>query len=142
MAPLSIEESEKSLAGGAVLIGLGLRILFERRDRPAEAPANAGPGLAWAYVSTLGLTITNPATIISFAALAATLSLGGGGGPARPAALVGGVLLGSAAWWFALAIGASLLRARLTPAVIGAINTFSGVAIVVLGMLAVYSAFS
>jgi threonine/homoserine/homoserine lactone efflux protein len=124
------------------LIGLGLRILFERRDRPAEIAAASRAGLAWAYLSTFGLTITNPATIISFAALAATLSLGGGGGPARPAALVGGVLLGSAAWWFALAIGASLLRARLTPAVIGAINTFSGLAIAVLGMLAVYSAFS
>ena len=131
-----------ALIGGAVLIGLGLRILFERRDRAAEIPAASGAGLAWAYLSTLGLTITNPATIISFAALAATLSLGGGGGPARPAVLVAGVLLGSAAWWCVLAIGASLLRTRLTPTVIRAINTFSGVAIAVLGMLAVYSAFS
>jgi threonine/homoserine/homoserine lactone efflux protein len=131
-----------ALIGGAVLIGLGLRILFERKERPVEVPSTSSTGLAWAYVSTLGLTITNPATVISFAALAATLSLGGGGGPARPAALVGGVLLGSAAWWGALAIGASLLRARVTPAVIRGINTFSGAAISVLGMLAVYSAFS
>ena len=130
-----------ALIGGAVLMGLGLRILFERTERPAESPYTSTTGLAWAYVSTLGLTITNPATIISFAALAATLSLGGGGGPARPAALAGGVLLGSAAWWGALAIGASLLRARLTPSVIRGINTFSGAAISVLGMLAVYSAF-
>jgi hypothetical protein len=41
-----------------------------------------------------------------------------------------------------LALGASLVRARMTPAVIRAISTFSGVAIAVLGMLAVYSAFS
>ena len=34
-----------ALAGGAVLIGLGLRILFERRDRPAEGAANSGAGL-------------------------------------------------------------------------------------------------
>jgi threonine/homoserine/homoserine lactone efflux protein len=131
-----------ALTGGVVLIGLGLRILVERRDRPVGAPAASRAGLAWAYLSTLGLTISNPATIISFAALAATLSLGVGSGLARPAVLVGGVLLGSAAWWCALAIGASLLRARLTPAVIRAINTFSGLAIAVLGMLAVYSAFS
>ena len=132
-----------ALAGGAVLIGLGLRIVFDRSARPAEAPPTSGTGLAWAYFSTLGLTITNPATIISFAALAATLNLGGGGGggPARVAQLVAGVLIGSATWWCVLAIGASLLRARLTPAVIRAINTFSGLAIAVLGMLAVYSAF-
>jgi threonine/homoserine/homoserine lactone efflux protein len=131
-----------ALTGGAVLIGLGLRILFERPYRPVEAPATSSAGLAWAYLSTLGLTITNPATIISFAALAATLSLGASSGRVRPATLVGGVLFGSAAWWCALAIGASLLRTRLTPAVIRAINTFSGLAIAVLGMLATYSAFS
>jgi arginine exporter protein ArgO len=105
-------------------------------------PATSGAGLAWAYVSTLGLTITNPATIVSFAALAATLSLGAGSGPLRPAALVAGVLLGSASWWCVLALGAALLRARLTPGVIQAVNAFSGLAITALGMLAVYSAFS
>jgi threonine/homoserine/homoserine lactone efflux protein len=130
-----------ALIGGAVLIGLGLRILFERRAEPI-GPATSGAGLAWAYVSTLGLTITNPATIVSFAALAATLSLGAGSGPLRPAALVAGVLLGSASWWCVLALGASLLRARLTPGVIQAVNAFSGLAITALGMLAVYSAFS
>ncbi len=131
-----------ALVGGAVLIGLGLRILFDRSKRPAEASTKSGTGLPWGYVSTLGLTIANPATILSFAALAATLGLGGAGGPARPAVLVAGVLLGSATWWSVLAIGASLLRARLTPAVIRVINTFSGAAIAALGMLAVYSAFS
>jgi threonine/homoserine/homoserine lactone efflux protein len=131
-----------ALVGGAVLIALGLRILFERRASPAEAPATSRTGLAWAYVSTLGLTITNPATVISFAALAATLSLGAGSGLVRPAALVAGVLIGSAAWWCVLALGASVLRTRLTPAVIQAVNTFSGLAITALGMLAVYSAFS
>jgi threonine/homoserine/homoserine lactone efflux protein len=129
-----------ALTGGAVLIGVGLRILFERPNRPAEPPAT-GSGLAWAYVSTLGLTVTNPATIISFAALAATLGLTGGG-PVRPAVLVGGVLLGSAAWWCVMALGASLLRSRLTPAVIRGVSVFSGLAIAALGMLAIYSAFS
>ena len=131
-----------ALIGGAVLIGLGLRILFDRTEWPADAPAPSGAGLAWAYLSTFGLTITNPATIVSFGALAATLDLGGGAGRARPATLAGGVLLGSAVWWVTLAIGVSLSRARLTPAVIRAINAFSGLAIAVLGMLAVYSAFS
>jgi threonine/homoserine/homoserine lactone efflux protein len=130
-----------AVVGGAVLILLGARILLERRADDTQAPVVTGGGLAWAYASTLGLTITNPATILSFAALAATLGLGSGGGLARPAALVAGVLLGSATWWCLLAIAASRLRNRLTPTLVRAISTFSGVAIAVLGMLAVYSAF-
>ena len=130
-----------ALTGGAVLIGLGVRILFERPDRPGKAPAISRTSLAWAYLSTLGLTITNPATIISFAALAATLSLGGSSGLVKPAVLVLGVLVGSAAWWSVLAIGASLLRTRLTLGVIRGVSVFSGLAIAVLGMLAIYSAF-
>ena len=131
-----------AVIGGTVLIVLGARILLERRQELKEAPATTGTSLAWAYLSTLGLTITNPATIISFAALAATLGLGSGAGLMKPAVLIGGVLLGSVAWWCVLAVAASLLRTRLTPAVIRGVSAFSGLAIAVLGMLAIYSAFS
>jgi len=131
-----------AVVGGAVLVGFGLRMLFERRRDVAAAAAPTGRGLVWAYISTLGLTITNPATIISFAALAATLGLGTGGSFAGPALVVAGVLLGSAAWWCILVLLGSLLRARLTPSVVRGIGTFSGLAIVLLGILAVISAFS
>ena len=131
-----------ALVGGAVLIALGLRILIERVRSAEPAAAITGRGLAWAYASTLGLTITNPTTIVSFAALAATLGFGTGGSLIRPASVVAGVLLGSAAWWGILVVAASLLRARLTPGVVRGISTFSGLAIAVLGILAVVSAFS
>ena len=131
-----------ALVGGAVLIALGLRILIERVRSAEPAAAITGRGLAWAYASTLGLTITNPTTIVSFAALAATLGFGTGGSLIRPTSVVAGVLLGSAAWWCILVVAASLLRARLTPGVVRGISTFSGLAIAVLGILAVVSAFS
>ena len=131
-----------ALIGGVILVLLGARILMERRRASEATPPVTGRGQAWAYVSTLGVTITNPATIISFAALAATLGLGTGGSFVRPMLVVIGVLLGSAAWWFILVIGASLLRSRLTPRVVGWISTVSGLAIAVLGILAVISAFS
>ena len=131
-----------AVIGGVILVLLGARILMERsRASEATLPVT-GRGQAWAYVSTLGLTITNPATIISFAALAATLGLGTSGSFVRPMLVVIGVLLGSAAWWCILVIGASLLRSRLTPRVVGWISTVSGLAIAVLGILAVISAFS
>lgn len=131
-----------AVIGGAALILLGVRILLERHQTPSETPAITGSGLAWAYLSTLGLTITNPATVISFAALATTLGLGTGAGLVKPAVLVIGVLVGSAAWWCLLAVAASSLRGRLTPTVVRRISLFSGLTIATLGMLAIYSAFS
>ena len=131
-----------ALIGGAALIVLGARILLERpRATDATPPLNRR-GLASAYGSTLALTITNPATIVSFAALAATLGLGTGGLWLRPAAVVLGVLVGSAAWWCVLVVAVSLLRTRMAPALVRGISVFSGIAIAVLGMIAVLSAVS
>jgi threonine/homoserine/homoserine lactone efflux protein len=131
-----------AVAGGAILIVLGASFLMPRATDAAALPVANGRGAAWAYASTLGLTITNPATIVSFAALAATLGLGTGGSALRPSLVVVGVLLGSAAWWGVLVIGVSMLRTRLTPRVVRGIGVFSGLVIVVLGILAVLSAFS
>jgi len=130
-----------ALAGGVVLVALGARILLQRSWPAQAAVPMSRRGLAWAYASTLGLTITNPATIVSFAALATTLGLGAGGSPARPAAVAAAVLAGSASWWCALAFAASALRARLTQGLARGISVFSGAAIVSLGMVALYSAF-
>jgi threonine/homoserine/homoserine lactone efflux protein len=129
-----------ALIGGAALVVLGVRAIIERpAPREAAVPAG-GRGLAWAYASTLGLTITNPATIISFAALAAALGAGLAGGFLRPASVVVGVFAGSAAWWAVLATLATALRSRITPAVARGIGVASGVAIVALGALAIVAA--
>jgi threonine/homoserine/homoserine lactone efflux protein len=130
-----------ALAGGALLIVLGARTVLDR-PTTAEAASTNGAGLAWAYLSTLGLTITNPATIISFAALAATLGAGISGGFLRPALLVVGVLLGSVTWWCVLAALAAGLRARITPRVVRGISTASGLAILGLGVAALVAALS
>jgi threonine/homoserine/homoserine lactone efflux protein len=130
-----------ALAGGALLIVLGARIVLDR-PKTAEPASTNGSGLALAYLSTLGLTITNPATIISFAALAATLGAGISGGFLRPALLVVGVVLGSVTWWCVLAALAAGLRARITPRVVRGISTVSGLAIVGLGLAALVAALS
>jgi threonine/homoserine/homoserine lactone efflux protein len=130
-----------AVVGGTVLLMLGFRTLLERQVA-TETPRATARSLALAYFSTLGLTITNPATLISFAALAATLGLGTGGSLVRPAMVTAGVLLGSAAWWCVLAFVVGVLHARITPAVVRGISAFSGLAIVVLGIFAIVSGFS
>ncbi len=129
-----------ALVGGAALIVLGLRSIIERPPPAQEQAPTTARGMAWAYASTLGLTITNPATIISFAALAAALGAGLSGGLVRPSLVVVGVFAGSATWWALLAAMAALLRARVTPGVARTIGIVSGLAIAGLGALAIVSA--
>ncbi len=88
------------LVGGVFLLYLGLRTF---RERPTEREAVTGVasygGLAGAYASTFFLTLTNPSTILSFAAIFAGLGLAGeGGGYAAAAVLVASVFSGSALW--------------------------------------------
>ncbi|SRR6266567_2446931 len=138
-AAVSGERRWLALAGGALLVILGARIVLDER-KLVEAPPPDVTGVAWAYASTLGLTIANPATVISFAALAATLGVGISGGYGRPALVTAGVFLGSATWWCVLAAVASGLRARITPRAVRGISVASGIVIAGLGLAALISA--
>ena len=62
----------------------------------------------------VALTLTNPATILSFAALFASIGAGTGGAGGATA-VVAGVFLGSVAWWAILTGVVARLRARMTP---------------------------
>ena len=99
------------IAGGIFIVPLAVRML----RHPPEMAATDRPrrGLAGAYASTFGLTVTNPATILSFAAAFVGLGLLGTGGPGA-AALTGGVLSGSAAWWALLALGVLIVLGSAT----------------------------
>ena len=123
------------LVGGAFLLYLGIRTLL---SRPAERPAAAsGTGLARAYASTFLLTLTNPATILSFVAVFAGLGLASAGGDyAAATLLVLGVFSGSALWWLLLSGGVSLFRARFDARAMRWVNRLSGVVIATFGLAA------
>ena len=126
------------LVGAAVLLYLGLTTL---RARPATTTADAGAsGLVGTYASTLGLTLANPSTILSFAALFAGLGLGENeGGPSAASAMVLGVFLGSALWWLVLTGGIGLVRDRLSARGMYLVNVAAGLALVGFGLLALMS---
>jgi len=130
-----------ALAGGLALVFIGIRAVVSSPATREATTSTTRTGLAWAYTSILGLTITNPATIISFAALAAALGAGLSGSWTRPALVVAGVGLGSASWWLILAAITAALRARVTPTVARTIGIVSGLAIAALGAVAVVASF-
>jgi threonine/homoserine/homoserine lactone efflux protein len=116
------------LAGAAFLIFLGIRSLLAKpKDLNGDKPQSTG--LAAAFFSTLGLTLTNPPTILAFAAIFAGLGLASGADYAAAAWIVLGVFTGSAAWWIILAAAAGRLRGRLGPRHARAINIVSGITI-------------
>jgi threonine/homoserine/homoserine lactone efflux protein len=131
--------SALAVVGGAFLVWVGYRTM---RSVPAlaapEATARRG-GLAGAYLSTLGLTLTNPMTILSFVALFVGLGVSGGDA-AGAASLTLGVFLGSAAWWLLLVGAVGALRSRLTPTWMRRINLVSGALIAAFGVVAIATA--
>ena len=128
------------LVGGLALCYLGVRTL---RAAPVglQETARGRAQLAGAYATTVGLTLANPATILSFVAVFAGLGAAQGEGAAA-LLLVFGVFLGSALWWLFLSNGAGLLRSRLRPAGLRWVNVGSGAILLGFGLVALVAAVS
>ena len=131
------------IVGGAFLLWLAWRTARSVPRAASSATTERAGSSAWrgmvaAYLSTLGLTLTNPMTILSFAALFVGLGVTGGtvGGAAS---LTLGVFLGSAAWWVVLIGAVGALRSRLTPARLRRVNVASGLLIGAFGVVSLAS---
>ena len=120
------------LLGGCFLLYLGVKTFLEKPA--AHAARSDQSGYFGAYISTFFLTITNPMTIFSFAAIfAGTMFIGN---TSSPILLVAGVFAGSATWWLALSFGVGLLRERLDQNLMLWINRGSGLIIIAFGVFA------
>jgi threonine/homoserine/homoserine lactone efflux protein len=132
------QQSVVRLVGGVFLCYLGVRTAL---SHPAP-DANPGTtrGLAAAFGSTLALTLTNPTTILSFAAVFAGLGLGTTAANRGSAVLmVCGVFFGSALWWLLLSGTVGFFRRALTPARLRWVNRLSGAMLAALGVLSLLS---
>jgi threonine/homoserine/homoserine lactone efflux protein len=130
------------IVGGLFLCYLGIRTCLSKPTADAIKPdrqATTSPrrGYADAYLSTLFLTLTNPATIVSFAAVFAGLGLASSDGDYLTAlSLVMGVFVGSAAWWLLLSSGVNLLRSRFNLHRLLWLNRISGLILLGFGIMA------
>jgi threonine/homoserine/homoserine lactone efflux protein len=137
-AVLVAQQQWLGLIGGAFLCYLGVKTFL---SRPAEQAAAAkGGGLLAAFASTFVLTMTNPATILSFVAIFAGLGIASAGTQLAAVAMVTGVFLGSALWWLLLSGGVSLLRNRFDLRAMQWVNRLSGVIIGAFGIFALVTA--
>jgi threonine/homoserine/homoserine lactone efflux protein len=113
-AMLAEHELEVRLVAAATLAVIavhGLVALRRERSGPAEDPATTGGPRAH-YVRFFAITLVNPLTIASFAAVATSLPLGA---PAAAAAFAAGVGVASAGWHLVLTVAAGHAGRWITP---------------------------
>src|SRR4051812_5844301 len=123
-----------AIVGGVFLLYLAWTTIRAVPGAAATTTDRRG-GLAGAYLSTLGLTLTNPMTILSFAAL--FVGLGVTGGDATGAVLLtAGVWLGSATWWLILTVVVGAFRSRITTPGLRRGNVGSGALVGAVGVVA------
>lgn len=123
------------IVGGIYLLYLGIKLLLTKPRETTETKNNEKS--PWhAFATTYFLTLTNPATILSFVAIFAGLGLGTQSTDVLGAlVLVFGTILGSAAWWLLLSGGvAFILHHRMTENTMRYINWMSGIILIAFGL--------
>jgi threonine/homoserine/homoserine lactone efflux protein len=132
------------LGGGIFLLFLGVRIFLAIPASSAVNETSPGKktGLLNYYASTFLLTITNPLTILSFAAIFA--GIGGLNSKMSndyigAAIMVMGIFLGSCSWWFILSGLTGYFRRKIDSTTMIWINRASGAIIIAFGLIALSS---
>jgi threonine/homoserine/homoserine lactone efflux protein len=123
-----------ALVGGVFLIYLGIRTMRSQPTDPRQADPAGRPSVVTAYASIVGLTFTNPLTILSFAALFVSFGVHGSASDAMQVVI--GVALGSLLWWVILTTTLAVIRHRLSLRTLRAANVLSGAVITIFGVLA------
>lgn len=121
------------IVGGAFLLYLGYKT-FKARPSDTGAKVN-GKGWFSAYSSAFFLTLTNPMTILSFAAMFAGVGLGATGNTGTAVVFVSGVFVGSMIWWLLLSGAVSMFRSHLDFHRLRYVNRLSGVVITIFGIV-------
>lgn len=146
------------IIGALVLFYIALRIFFvrpsggvqndaqqERVDETIYVPSRrTARRYISAYASTFFLTLTNPSTIISFLAVFAGVGVGSSlsgqmNVNENAGAIVVGVFLGSALWWFFLTTIIGRFTHTISPKTIQWINRIAGVLMIALGLFSLFS---
>lgn len=121
--------------GSLFLFYLAVKIFI---SKPAEKTGEVGlhTPLWKSYASTFFLTLTNPATALSFVAVFAGLGVASNeAGYLSGGSMVLGVFLGSALWWLLLSGGVGLFRKKLDVQKLVWVNRISGILIATLGLI-------
>ena len=142
---MSFIESRKELltvVGGVIIMGIGIMISLKKASLYVRRNRARSKNIFRDYISTFLLTLTNPAYILVFVALFATVGIEKENLSAGTAVLtILGVFSGASVWWFVLTFFINKIRRRFRPRHVVIISRIAGSVIILLGVLAVIGAF-
>lgn len=126
--------------GGLIVMFLGIHIFYTNPVRQLRLQRMNKNRLHHDFLSVFFLTITNPLAILLFLAMFAGINVSDHEINAFGlSSLVGGVLAGSAGWWFLVSFIISIFRERIRLRNIWWMNKVAGAIVFVLGILAFIS---
>ena len=130
------------LAGGTLLCIVGVRTFMAELKDEMGTPKTVRR-FAGMYTSTFFMTLTNPMTIFSFAAVFAGFGLAGASGSIHSAVLlIAGVFLGSGLWWLLVMIVVTIFKKHILVHELQWLNKIAGLIIAGTGVFALLTMIS
>jgi threonine/homoserine/homoserine lactone efflux protein len=131
---VAAERRPLGIIGGLCLVLLAVASM--RRNPVESAGLRGARGRSACYLTTLGLTLANPVTILTLGAALAGLGLSRNRLP-EATVLAFTVFCGAAAWWAILTAVLGFFRARLEPRAIRRLSAASSVLLGAVGCVAI-----
>jgi len=146
------------IGGGILLVALGLNLALSKQltrravaqereqERDGESNRTGAPSSSQGlddhignFASSFAVMITNPITLLSFAAIFAAIDIAEIGEKTRWAvSLVAGVFAGGALWWTILITASSLFRHRINEQGILWVSRGAGVLVLIFGIVILF----
>lgn len=120
-----------NLAGGCLILGMGIRMLLAKNGGPQNAPDSAG-GIRM-FVSSFAVGITNPAAILTFLFAFSWFGIDGQTGRSEGMGVVFGVFTGTFLWWILLSGVVILLKKKAKNNCLPIMNRTFGIILVLFG---------
>ena len=126
------------LVGGAIVLYLGIRLFFRKREE-AEVPGVSG---GWRmFLTSFAVGITNPAAILTFLFAFSWFGIAGSSTKGNGWLVVLGVFLGTYLWWGGLTAAVSLARKKKKKSSFQKVNRIFGAVLSLFGVLVFIRAF-
>jgi len=129
-------QTQFKIVGGIALLWFGVRAI---RTTPTPVASGVRDSTRlWPMLgSAVGLTLTNPMTILAFAAIFASAGLVAQPGAGGAVVVTVGVAAGSLAWWISLSTGVWAIRHMVSERAMMMVNRISGGVLAAFGGAAV-----